>query len=367
MASEGKRSSEASMNAVILVGGEGTRLRPLTCNTPKAMVPVLNRPFLEHVLCQLKAHGVRTVVLALGHLSQPIEEYFGDGSNVGVNLVYSVEKEPLGTAGPVKLAEQYLDGRFLVLNGDVFADFDITSIVAAHGRSGAVATLALTPVEDPTIYGVVEMSAEGRVKRFVEKPRREEVTSNMINAGLYVMEPEVLSYIPAGTKVMFEHNVFPALLKAGKPMFGHAQTGYWIDIGTPQKYLQLNLDMLGKDAHAPQHPAGALVHPTARFSGSVLLPDDCIVGAGVRIAGPAVIGPSCQLGPGSVLSRSVLWSGSLLSENCSVSASVIADQCVIGTGAIIDNSVLGDHLAIAPGARIGPGVKLWPKTGCGAT
>ena len=181
------------MKAVILVGGEATRLVPLTCNTPKAMVPVLNTPFLEHVIHHLSEHQVRDVILAQRHLSQPIKGYFGNGSQFGLRLGYTVEDAPLGTAGAVKNAEKYLDDAFLVLNGDIFTDLDISAMIGFHQERKAKATIALTPVDDPTSYGLIETNAQGRVTRFLEKPKWSEVTTNMINAGTYVLEPEVLS------------------------------------------------------------------------------------------------------------------------------------------------------------------------------
>jgi len=355
------------LKAVILVGGEGTRLRPLTCNTPKAMVPVLNRPFLEHVLCHLKSHGVDTVVLALGHLSKSVLDYFGDGSRTRVKLVYSLEEEPLGTAGPVKLAAQHLGERFLVLNGDVFSDFNITAMIETHVKNKAVATLALIPVDDPSAYGVVETRTDGRVLRFIEKPKREEAPSNMINAGLYVLEPEVLDYIPPFARVMFENHVFPSLLNANRPVFGFQHAGYWIDIGTPQKYLQVNLDMAGKNGAAEtcqtQTGAKAQVHQTARVSGPVVLSDSCFVGPEVEIEGPAVIGPSSRLEKGAHLSRSVVWGGTVLDEGCNVSNSVIANDCTVGKGSIVEACVVSDHVSIAPGTRLEPGSKIWPPDG----
>lgn len=356
------------MNAVILVGGEGTRLRPLTSNTPKAMVPVLNRPFLEHVLCHLQSHGVETVVLALGHLSQSVLDYFGDGSRVGLKLVYSVEKQPLGTAGPIKLAERYLAERFLVLNGDVFSDFNVTAIVDFHVQNGAMATLALTPVDNPTIYGVVETGPNGRVQRFVEKPKLAEVTSNMINAGLYVLEPQVINNIPAESRVMFEQDVFPKLLSDGRPMFGYNQRGYWVDIGTPQKYLQLNLDLLkgavatGLAASAVAAAKNTSIPVRARMSGTVVIGAGCEIGANAEIQGPAVIGPWCKIADGAKVKESVLWSGNRLERNCCVEKSVIANDCEIGPGARVTDAVVSDHVVVAAGANVNPGTKLWPNT-----
>ncbi|MEW6033450.1 MAG: NDP-sugar synthase [Chloroflexota bacterium] len=359
------------MKAVILVGGEATRLRPLTCNTPKAMVPVLNRPFLEHILHRLHSHGVDTVVLALGHMYQSIADYFGDGQRLGLKLIYSVEDQPLGTAGPVRLAQQYLDDRFLVLNGDVFSDFDITSLVEFHARNGARATITLTPVENPTIYGVVETEPNGRVKRFVEKPRWEEVTTNLINAGVYVLETNVLDLIPGQARVMFEHDVFPLLLKRGEPVFGYRLQGYWIDIGTPEKYLQLNLDLLLRGTGRPQQQAGTdigrgqrtRVHPTARIVGPVLLGDGCEVGVDAQIDGPATLGAGCHIGAGAQVRSSVLWNGVRVGKDSRIIDSVVGNGCVLGAGACVEgHCAVGDGVTIAEGTRLEPGSRVWPGT-----
>ena len=196
------------MKAVILVGGQGTRLYPLTCNIPKAMVPVLNIPFLEHVIHHLSKHQVKDIILAQGHLSQSIESYLGDGSQLGVRLSYLVEDTPLGTAGAIKNAERYLDETFLVLNGDIFTDLNITALIDSHLKRKAKVTIALTPVDDPTIYGVVETNTSGRISRFLEKPTWNEVTTNMINAGTYALEPDVLTRIPPQTNVSIERETF---------------------------------------------------------------------------------------------------------------------------------------------------------------
>lgn len=205
------------MKAVILVGGEGTRLRPLTYSTPKPMVPILNRPFLEHMLKYMKSHHINDVILALCYLPDHIRAYFGNGSDYGVKLTYDVETSPLGTAGAVKNVAQHLDETFFVFNGDVFTDLNLTAMLDTHRKKSSKATIALTPVDDPSMYGVVETDTNDRVKRFVEKPKREEATTNMINAGIYILEPELLEYIPANQNYMFERGLFPLLLEQGDP------------------------------------------------------------------------------------------------------------------------------------------------------
>lgn len=207
------------MKAVILVGGFGTRLKPLSINVPKAMMPVINIPFLEYVIRRLAIHNITHIVLAISHLAEPIEDYLGDGSRFGVNLIYSVEDTALGTAGAVKNAERYLDEAFFVLNGDIFTDLDLTSMMTSHLQRKALITIALTPVEDPTQYGLIDTDARNRVSRFLEKPGLEQVTTNMINAGTYILQPEVLADIPSRTNFSFEHQVFPPLLERGESIY----------------------------------------------------------------------------------------------------------------------------------------------------
>lgn len=240
-----------SLKAVILVGGEGTRLRPLTYGMPKAMVPVLNRPFLEHTIAYLKNYKVKNIILALSYLPEVVQNYFGDGSNSGVQLNYAVEDNPLGTAGAVKNAERYLSSTFVVLNGDVFIGLDIADMLAFHRSKGAKATIALTWVDNPCAFGVVETDSNGRVRRFIEKPSPARVTTNWINAGIYLLEPEVLEHVPTNAHYTFERGLFPLLLELGEPVYGYPFSGYWLDMGTPGKYLRLNCDLLLSKAKAP--------------------------------------------------------------------------------------------------------------------
>ena len=273
------------MKAVILVGGKATRLLPLTCNIPKAIIPVLNIPFLVHVIQHLSRHQVKDIILAEGHLAQPIEGYLGDGSRLGVKLGYVVEDAPRGTAGAIKNAEKYLDKTFLVLNGDIITDLNITAMIDFHRENRAKATIALAPVDDPTSYGLIETGTEGRVTRFLEKPGWDEVTTNMINAGTYVLEPDVLTEIPPDTVVSIERQTFPQLLAGGEPIYAYSSPAYWIDIGTPEKYLQLHRDLL--NGKCRQYGTGAPdevvvgeqsdIHPTAQIKGPVVIGANCSI------------------------------------------------------------------------------------------
>jgi mannose-1-phosphate guanylyltransferase len=237
------------MKAVILVGGEGTRLRPLTLHRPKPMQPVANRPFIEHVITSLKRAGVSEIVLSMCYLPGVIQDYFGDGSTFGVRLAYVTEQEALGTAGAGKYVQSlgYLDERepFFVLNGDILTDLDLRAMLAFHRERGALGTIALTPVEDVRAYGLVETDVIGRVRRFIEKPKTlDGITTNLINAGTYILDPAVLRLAPAGQFYQFEQGLFPSLLAQGELLLGYPDRSYWLDIGTPEKYKRATMDML---------------------------------------------------------------------------------------------------------------------------
>ncbi len=357
------------MKAVILVGGEAVRLRPLTCNIPKALVPVLNTPFLEHVIRHLGKHQVKDIVLAQGHLAQPIESCLGDGSQFGVRLTYVVEETPLGTAGAIKNVESHLDETFLGLNGDVFTDLDITAMVDFHRERKAKATIALTPVEDPTSYGLIERDDQGRVTRFLEKPGWSEVLqrrTNMINAGTYILEPGVLVKIPPQTKVSIERETFPLLLARGEPVYAYPSSGYWMDMGTPEKYLQLHRDLLsGSSEHYAQGEEVIIgshcnVHPTTQIEGSVLIGNNCTVEKNARLIGPLVIGDGCTILQDTVVEDSVIWHNVKLGQQAKLKHSVIAENCCLNDGCSIEDSVLGDNVTVVSGYKLEPGSKIWP-------
>ena len=278
-----------------MAGGEGTRLRPLTANLPKPMLPMANAPMAEHVVSLLRQHGFEEIVVTVGFLASNIRTYFGDGSELGVHLVYATEETPLGTAGSVLNARDELDDRFLVISGDVLTDVDLTALVEFHEEKGSVATLALESVPNPLEFGIVIIDGEGRVERFLEKPGWGDVFSDTINTGIYVLEPEVFDWIPGGRAVDFSSEVFPAMLEAGRPMFGYVGQGYWEDVGTLEAYLRAHADILdGKvKIDVPGFPlrpdvwlgAGAEVHPSATILGPALIGDNCRIGQGVELHG----------------------------------------------------------------------------------
>ena len=325
---------DAPPQAVILVGGQGTRLRPYTLHTPKPMLPVLNRPFLEHTIALLKQGGVSEVILALGYLPGAIQGYFGDGSRAGVRLVYAVEDEPLGTAGAVKNAEPHIGSTVVILNGDIFTELDIAEMLAFHRRREAVVTIALTWVENPSAFGVVEVDGDSRVRRFIEKPSPDQVTSNWINAGVYILEPEVLSHVPAGSHHMFEKGLFPHLIELGEPVYGYPYRGYWLDMGTMDNYLRLNRDLLLSEVGSPiitkmgrdevRHEGEVNIHPSAEITGPSLIGARCDIGRGARVTGPAVIGTGCHIGEGAIMEKVVVWGGA------SIAASTRLENCIVG-------------------------------------
>lgn len=362
------------MKAVILVGGEGTRLQPLTGKTVKTMVPVLNKPFLEYVINQLKDHQINEIILTLCHKPYQIEDYFGDGSKLGVRLIYAVEDFPLGTAGAVKNVQQYIDDFFFVLNGDVFTDLDFTTILHFHKQKQAKVTIALAPVDDPTLYGVVETGIEGKITRFIEKPPPEKVTTNMINAGIYILEPDVLDHIPQDSYFMFEYHLFPKLLDEGKPVFGFPTQGYWIDMGTPEKYRQLNYDLLlGKSNQVKGYAAGtevhidreSFMHPTTRIEGPGLIGKGCALGKEVYLKGPFVLGNGCKIGDGSIITGTILWENVEMGRQVTIANSIIGSgSCLRDNTRVENNSVLGDDVFIAKEvtipaySRIPPGARI---------
>jgi len=353
------------VKAVILVGGEATRLRPLTPDVPKAMVPILNTSFLEYVFDYLKGHAVDEIVITQSQFAQPIYDYFGDGGGFGLKLHYAVEETQLGTAGALKNAAEFLDDTFLGLNGDVLTDLDLSAMIDFHHRHRAKATIALTPVADPTQYGVVETDAAGRVSRFLEKPRPEEVTTNMINAGSYVLEPEVLDWVPPATRVSIERETFPALLGAGEPVYAYTSDAYWIDIGTPEKYLQINRDLLRGLATLPR---GVRRHSLPKLVPGT--PQECLEGPleidaepsvdhhGVTLRGQVVIGEGSRVLGGSVIEDCVIWRGVTIGPDALVSRSIIADDCILCEGCRVSGAVLGRGVTVAPGARGAPGARI---------
>ena len=330
-------------------------------------MPVLNEPFLVHVIRQLKQYGVTEIILTQGHLSNSLRDYFGNGEAIGVSIKYVIEPEPLGTGGAIKNAERLLnDGTFFVLNGDIFTTIDLLEMLNFHRQQKAAVTLASIPVPDPTPYGLIETDNDNRILTFREKPSREHITTNFINAGIYLIEANVLKSIASSRSVSVEREVFPDLLKSGKKLYAYKTERYWIDIGSTQKYFQLNVDLAGGDvigfSENPNLNPNAEVHPSAKLSGRVILGDGCCVEAETIINGPAVIGNNCRIGAHSVLKQSVLWDSVCVGGYAIVEGSVIGSDSLIGSNTNISNSILSDNTYIGRDLSLAANSRIWPGT-----
>jgi len=359
------------MQAVILVGGEGTRLRPLTSTVPKPVVPLVDRPFISFMLEWLREHGIDDVIMSCGFLATSVRNVLGDGSSYGIRLRFVEEPDPRGTAGALKFAESMLDERFLMLNGDVLTDIDLTTQIAQHERTGATATLALVPVEDPSAYGLVHLHEDNSVRDFLEKPSPDAIDTNLISAGAYVLERSILELVEPDRNVSIEREVWPHLI--GDGLYGFASNSYWLDIGTPERYLQGTFDILEGNVHtAVRERLGdsyLAVSPSAQVLGRAIPP--AMIESGARIAEGAhvgslvVLGHDVKIGAGTVVERAVILNGSEIGENCTLRDCIVAAGCRIGAGTHIqDGAVLGEGATIgadnviAGGARIFPGVTL---------
>ena len=359
------------MQALILAGGEGTRLRPLTSSVPKPVVPLVDRPFIVFMLDWLKQHGVDRVVMSCGHLAQGVRNVLGDGSALGLDIRYVEEPRPLGTGGAVKFAEALLDERFVMLNGDVLTDFDLSAQIAAHERSGALGTLALTPVDDPTNYGLVRIGDDGVVTEFVEKPSADMVDSPNVSAGVYVLERSVLDGLAHGEPASIERDVFPRLVGTG--LNGHVVDGYWLDIGTPERYLRASFDILEGSVFtgvAARMGSAYLsvaqrVESRGRIIPPALVESDCRIREGARVGGRVVLERGVTIGENTVVEQAVLMQGAEVGANCIIRGCVIAGGVRIGDNvrvegrAVIGEGVtIGNDNIVSNGARIFPGVKI---------
>jgi len=335
------------------------------------MVPILNRPFLEYLMRYLKEHGITDIILAMSHLPDRIQGYFGNGTELGVRLTYLTEEQPLGTAGAVKNAKALLDEPFFVFNGDILTGMDLTAMMSRHRKAKPKVSIALTPVDNPTIYGMVETDAKGMVERFVEKPSWEQVTTNMINAGIYILEPEVLSYIPPSIPSTLEHHLFPLLLGKGEPILSYHSDSYWIDMGTPEKYLKLHHDLLlgkavslfsgGNVTEGIQIGSNSTVHPSAEIKGPVLIGESCVIDQGVELRGPAVLGPQCKVAEGAIIEGAILWHNSKVGKKVILRNCIVAAHCHIQEESqVLDNCVLGDNVVVGRNNKLAQGTKIWP-------
>ena len=345
------------MQALILAGGKGTRLRPLTVYTPKPIVPICNRPFLLYQIDTLRRAGVTDITLSLSYQPEKIEQQLGDGSNFGVKLKYTVEPQPMGTAGAYKFAEDLIREPTVVFNGDILTDLDLKTVIRQHKERNAVATIVLTPVEDPSAYGVVETEADGRVLRFLEKPKPEETSCKNINAGTYILEPAVLDLIPKGENHSFEYGLFPNLLKRGDAFFAHVPPRtYWIDIGTPARYLQAHQDLLANRVsriHIKERHGSFDSATHAEIDELSMIADDCTIKPGAQIIN-SVLGRGCYIEERARIENSVIWSHTRVGTVAEVNGAIVARGCHIGRSTVVGpGSVLGDKTSLTDYTKTG--------------
>jgi len=362
------------MRAVLMAGGSGTRLRPLTCDLPKPMVPVMNRPIAEHIINLLKRNGVDEVIATLYYLPDVMRDYFQDGSEFGVRMTYAVEEEqPLGTAGCVKNIAELLDDTFIVISGDGITDFDLQEALRFHKAKGSKATLVLAHVPNPVEFGVVITDDENRIQRFLEKPSTSEIFSDTVNTGTYILEPEVLDYLPANQKTDFSEDLFPLLLEKGEPMFGYVAEGYWCDVGHLDAYREAQYDALNKQVEVdldyyPETSPGIRIgqdteiDPTAELHPPLIIGDNCRIGARVKLKPCTIIGDNVTIGNDAQLERTVVWNGAIVGEEAFLQA------CVISRGARVDRraqvleaAVIGALTNVGEEAQISPRVRVWPN------
>jgi NDP-sugar pyrophosphorylase family protein len=340
------------MKAVLLAGGFGTRLRPLTLNTPKPVVPIFDRPFIYHQIDLLRqVPEIDEVILSLNYQPERIQDIVGHGENASLPIRYIVEPKPLGTGGAVKYAEPYLDGTTIVFNADVLTEIDLAAVVNYHRSNNAKATIVLTPVDNPSAYGLVETDSKGNVKRFLEKPNPNEITCNTINAGIYVLEPDSFDRIPTGTQYSIERRYFPSLIEQQDTFVAYINNGYWLDIGTPDKYLQGHRDILDGRCQSEQFPEPAGRNPTIAPSARL--------DAAARLEGPCFIGASSTVHSNAhITSYSVIGTGVIVDAEAAVHQSIIWPDCHIGQGACLDGAIVGHRCEVGAYAQLGPGVVL---------
>lgn len=360
------------MKAVVMAGGEGTRLRPLTSNRPKPLVPILNKPCMQHSIELLKKYGVNEIVVTLYYLADEIQGYFGDGSELGVKLTYTIEDTPLGTAGSVKMAEEILkDDTFIIVSGDALTDLDVNKALAYHKAAGSMATLVLKHVENPLEFGVVITDDSGQVRRFLEKPSWGEVFSDTVNTGMYILEPSVFKYMELGKNYDWSQDIFPQLLREEKPMFGYIMDEYWCDVGSLQQYRQAQYEMLQGKTTLPIQgrregnsiwiDEGTEIDSTAQIVGPVVIGKNCTIKAGAHIGPDTVIGDNCLIEPGATLQKAIVWDSNYIGENAQLTGCTVCFRCTLKEDVIVqEGAVVGERCQIDSGSTIRPLIKLWP-------
>jgi len=360
------------MQAVVMAGGEGSRLRPLTINRPKPMVSIVNKPCLGHIFDLLQRHGITDAFVTLQYLASQIQDSFGDGGSVGMRLRYSVEETPLGTGGSVRQIGDALDDTFIVISGDALTDIDLSAVIAFHKERKAAVTLTLYHVPNPLEYGVVITDpTNGRITKFLEKPSWGEVFSDTINTGIYVIEPRVLERYKIGESFDFSKDLFPQLLADGEPLFGYIASGYWTDVGSIPEYARANADVLlskvkteplGREVLPGVFVAGDFeIDPTAKLTGPLYLGTGVKIGPGAEVIGPTVLRDYVAVDAGAVIDRSIVWRNSYVGDRSELHGTIVGRQCALKSRVVLEEgSVIGDHSVINEGARVRSQVKIWP-------
>lgn len=369
---------EATYMAVIMAAGLGTRLHPLTGLTAKPMVPILNRPVMEHILSLLRRHGVRRVAANLHYHPDMIRTYFGDGSDFGVELFYNVEERLLGTAGGVGAFRELLgDATFVVLSGDGLTDIDLTAFVAAHRATGGIATMAVKEVDNPSLYGVVVADGDGRVVGFQEKPPAAQALSHRCNCGIYAFEPTIFDYVPPGVFVDWARDVFPALLADGVPFHAWDLRGYWNDVGNIEQYRLSNfdalvgrvkLDMPGREIFPGVWVGeGTVIQSAVSFEPPILIGAGCLVESDAQLVGPLIVGDGCIIEHGAVLDGVIQWGGGKAGKDSRLVGSIVGHHVTVHRRAVIhedvvigDRSDVGADVVVPAGARFEPGSVVQP-------
>jgi NDP-sugar pyrophosphorylase family protein len=351
------------MKAILLAGGKGTRLRPMTVHTPKPIVPIFNRPFLYYQIDRLRqVPEIDEAILSLNYQPRRIEEIFGEGEGLGIRLRYVVEPFPLGTGGAIRYAGDQLTESVVVFNGDVLTQVDLGAVLRLHRERRAKATIVLTPVENPRAYGLVETDPHGNILRFLEKPGEDEITCNTINAGIYVLEPETFDRIPKDTAWSIERSFFPSLIERGETFVAYVYDGYWIDIGTPAKYLQVHRDIMDGRYQAPPFAGahstafvanGARVEDGVELHGPCFVDESAVIKAGAKILPYAVIGRQTHVEEAAVIENSIVWSNGWIGREAHISGSILGRNCHIGRNASLAHSaVLGDKTVITDYSKL---------------
>ena len=351
------------MKAILLAGGKGTRLRPLTIHTPKPIVPIFNRPFLHYQIDLLKqVSEIDEVILSLNYQPRRIEEIFADGSELGIKIRYVVEPVPLGTAGAIKYAGDQLTESVVVFNGDVLTQVDLAAVLRLHRERRARATIVLTPVANPSAYGLVETDPDGNIRRFLEKPKPEEITTHNINAGIYVLEPDTFDRIPSDVSWSIERSFFPSLVERGETFVGYVYDGYWIDIGTPEKYVQVHRDIMdGRFEAAPFKglPSRRWVSDDARLEDGATVESPCfidegvLVKAGARIGPYSVVGRQCQIEEDARVDGAIIWQNGRIGREAVIEHAILGRNCHVGRSAAVGGgAVLGDKSSLTDYTRV---------------